>query len=492
MSDLLTKLDAWKPFKAIVVGDFMLDEHLYGDAERLSADAPVPILHIRKRDSRPGGAANVCLDLIALKASVTAIGVIGDDDFGKALAKQLASDGVETYALVRDASRPTTVKQNMVGLAQGRHPQKMFRVDFESREPISSESAAKLLAAFERELPKCDVVCIEDYAKGVCSVEVCQGVIERARKAGKPVFVDPAKLNDYARYRGCTTITPNRTEAEFATGIATDHDADVVHNSKIAAALMKQLTMEACVLTLDKHGAVLIEGTAEPVSIPTVARQVYDVTGAGDAFLAGLAAARANKCTWTDSVKFANAAAGLEVEIFGVQPIPLERIHHSLLSMEHGHAGKLRTLPQLMVEVASRRRDGQKVVFTNGCFDLLHTGHISLLEKSRQQGDMLIVAVNTDASVGRLKGPGRPINTEVDRAMVLGALACVDAVVLFGEDTPLELIKSIKPDVLIKGADYSKDKVVGADVVEAAGGKVVLIDLVKGRSTTGMVERMKQ
>lgn len=170
-------------------------------------------------------------------------------------------------------------------------------------------------------------------------------------------------------------------------------------------------------------------------------------------------------------MKFANAAAGLEVEIFGVQPIPLERIHHSLLSMEHGHAGKLRTLSQLMVEVASRRRDGQKVVFTNGCFDLLHTGHISLLEKSRQQGDMLIVAVNTDASVGRLKGPGRPINTEVDRQRARAALVCVDAVVLFGEDTPSELIKSIKPDVLIKGADYSKDKVVGADAVEAAGGK---------------------
>ena len=491
MSDLLAKLDAWKPFKAIVVGDFMLDEHLYGDAERLSADAPVPILHVRKRDSRPGGAANVCMDLISLRGEVTAIGVIGDDEFGRVLRRELGNERVACESLVVDTNRPTTVKQNLVGLAQGRHPQKMFRVDFESRDEIDAATTSRILAAFEQAVAGTDVVCIEDYGKGVCSPVVCQGVIALARKHGKPVFVDPAKLSDYSRYAGCSSITPNRTEAEFATGMATHGQADANHNTRVASKLMSQLGLETCVLTLDKHGALLLEADGHATAIPTVARQVYDVTGAGDEFLAGLAAARANGCSWPDAVRFANAAAGLEVEIFGVQPIPLARVHHALLSMEQGHKGKLRSLSQLMVEVAARRHDGQKIVFTNGCFDLLHTGHVSLLEQARKLGDMLIVAINTDESVRKLKGPTRPLNTEHDRALVLGALGCVDAVVMFGEDTPLELIKAVKPDVLVKGADYSKDKVVGGDVVEAAGGRVALIELVEGKSTTGLVGKMK-
>lgn len=490
MSDtLLDMLDRWQPFKALVIGDFMLDEHLYGEAERLSADAPVPILHVRKKDSRPGGAANVCLDLIALRASVEAIGIVGADDFGRTLSALLQGEGVGTSGLVSDTSRPTTVKQNLVGLAQGRHPQKMFRLDHESREPIAHAIEAELLQRVQARLDWCDVVCVEDYAKGVCSEGFCQQVIAAARKAGRPVFVDPAKLADYSRYAGATTITPNRTEAEFATGMTTHEAADPGHNAAVAEKLMTQLGLECCVLTLDKHGALLLEQGQSALSVPTQARQVYDVTGAGDEFLASLAAARANGAAWHDAVRFANAAAGLEVEVFGVQPIPVEKIHHALLKLRHTEQGrtdaaKLRSVGQLQVEIAARRKDGEKIAFTNGCFDILHTGHISLLQQARDAADALIVAINSDTSVRKLKGPTRPVNSELDRARVLSALECVDAVVIFDEPTPLELIMALQPDVLIKGGDYTRESVVGADVVEARGGKVVLVPLVAGKSTT--------
>jgi len=273
--------------------------------------------------------------------------------------------------------------------------------------------------------------------------------------------------------------------------MATDGEAAVDHNAQLARALMGQLDVEAVVLTLDRHGALLLERSGKPVSIPTVAREVYDVTGAGDMMLAALAAARANGIGWEDSVRFANAAAGLEVEVFGVVPIPLERIHHELMERASRVDGKLRTLEQVLVQIAAQRRQGRKVVFTNGCFDILHSGHVSLLMKAAEQGDFLVVGLNDDASVKRLKGEARPVNNQEDRAKVLSALGCMGAVVLFGEDTPARLIEAIKPDVLVKGADYRKDQVVGGAFVESYGGKIVLIDLVQGKSTTGTIEKMR-
>ncbi len=491
MDSLLNAIAAWKPFTALVVGDYMLDQHVYGDAERLSADAPVPILHVRRRDERPGGAANVCLDLIALRGSVRALGVTGEDEHARLMREALAREGVDGAGLVGDASRPTTVKQNLVGLAQARHPQKMFRVDFESREPLADVVADRILAAFERALPGADVVCIEDYNKGVCTAHVCQGVIRAARRAGKPVFVDPAKIGDYSKYRGATAITPNRQEAELAAGMRTDGDASVEHNARVARKLLEAVELEAAVLTLDKHGALLLARGHEPLAVPTVAREVYDVTGAGDMFLAALAAARANGIDWHDSVRFANAAAGLEVEVFGVQPIPLARVHHSLMVQSNRLAGKLRTRDQLLVEIEAQRRQGKKIVFTNGCFDILHAGHVTLLDKAAALGDFLVVAINDDASVRGLKGPGRPVNCQDDRARVLGALASVGAVVFFAEGTPIELIKAVRPDVLVKGADYTREAVVGGSFVEGYGGRVALVDLVQGKSTTATIRRMQ-
>lgn len=492
MDQLLTKLSDWKPFTALVVGDFMLDQVVHGDADRLSADAPVPILLVREVQHRPGGAANVCLDLIALKARVLAFGVTGDDANAHTLRAALEKENVIATGLIADAARPTTVKQNLVGFAQQRHPQKMFRVDYESREPVAAALVDRLFQAFERSLPEADVVCIEDYAKGVCTPELCQRIIRAARAAGKPVLVDPAKLADYGKYKGATTITPNRTEAEFATGLKTDGSADVEHNAQIARRLLDQIDLETVILTLDRHGAMLLERGHGPVSVPTVAREVYDVTGAGDMFLAALAAARANRLAWEDAVRFANAAAGLEVEIFGVEPIPLERIRHSLLDQAGKLTGKVRSRDQLLVEIDARRRAGDKIVFTNGCFDVLHAGHVTLLEKAAKFGDFLVVAINDDASVHRLKGPGRPVNPHDDRAKVLAALSCIGAIVTFAEDTPLELIRAVKPDVLVKGGDYTKDKVVGADIVESHGGRIELINLVEGRSTTATIAKMAQ
>ncbi len=489
MNDLLNQLKDFKPFLAIVVGDFMLDESVFGDAERLSADAPVPVLLVRRTETAPGGAANLCLDLAALGGTVHAVGVIGDDQDGRVLRTLLEAQGIKTQMLSIDESRPTTVKRNFIGLAQHRHPQKMFRVDFESREPLDADVTAALLRAFDQLLEQADIVCIEDYDKGVCTPDICQAIIARAQRAGKPVFVDPASLDSYAKYRGCTAITPNRTEAERATKLRSDADTPE-HCTPLADALQHVTDAEAVVLTLDRMGALLLERDSEPVVVSTLAREVYDVSGAGDMFIAALAAARANGIDWSLAVQFANAASGLEVEKFGVEPIPLADIRRSILAQSD--QGPIRSLDEVLEEVAAARAKGHKVVFTNGCFDILHPGHVSLVEQCAKLGEYVVVALNDDDSIRKLKGAGRPINNERDRARVLGALQGVDAVVLFSQDTPIALIEAIQPDVLVKGADYAKDQVVGAAIVEERGGEVVLVEIVEGRSTTATIAKLGQ
>ncbi|MFI4871561.1 MAG: D-glycero-beta-D-manno-heptose 1-phosphate adenylyltransferase [Phycisphaerales bacterium JB061] len=488
MVSLTESISKIEPFRAIVIGDLMLDELLYGDADRLSNDAPVPVLHVKRSEHSPGGAANVCLNLIAMGASVSVLGVTGKDEDAGKLREALTAEGVEVEGLIEDGSRPTTVKRSLIGLAQHRHPQKMFRVDFESRDPMPSEIAQRMLEVFDRQLADADVVCIEDYNKGVCTEEICQEIISRARAAGKPVLVDPASVTDYTKYRGATCITPNRTEAEKATGLVAGTEEQ---NNTIARKLLNDLDLETIVVTLDRHGALLLERGSEPVVVPTVARQVYDVTGAGDMVLAGLAAGVGCGLDWPNAVAFANTAAGLEVEIFGVEPIPLARIRHEVLKQSGRLQGKNRTSEQARLEADMVRKTGGKVVFTNGCFDIIHAGHISMLERSAEHGAMLIVGLNDDDSIRRLKGEDRPVNQLEDRARVLGALGCVDAVVAFGEDTPIRLIEEIRPDVLIKGADYTREQVVGHEIVESYGGRVELIDLVEGKSTTGTIEKMK-
>ena len=493
MEDLLNRLASWKSFTALVVGDFMLDQLLYGDAERLSADAPVPVLDVRQHENRAGGAANVCLDLVAMGGQVFAIGVTGDDAEASVLRGELERGGVDPEGMVVDPTRPTTVKRSLVGLAQARHPQKMFRVDFESRDPLGEDAVERVIASVAERMAGVDVVCIEDYKKGVCGERVCQAVIEMAKNAGVPVLVDPALIDDYGKYRGATAITPNRTEAELATGLRTHQAADAQHNAELAHAMIASLDLETVVLTLDRHGSLLLErGGESAIAIPTVARDVYDVTGAGDMMLAGLAAAIANGIDWAGATRFANAAAGLEVEVFGVVPIPFERIYAELLKHHTGGAGGLRTLDQVLIELGAVRASGNRIVFTNGCFDVLHAGHVQMLQEAADFGDYLVIGLNSDESVRRLKGENRPVNSAADRAKVLGALRSVDAVVSFGEDTPERLLELIKPDVLVKGGDYTPDQVVGREIVEAHGGEVAVVGHLRGRSTTEFLERVRK
>lgn len=491
MDSVLSHLSSWREFRAIVVGDLMLDEYQYGDAERLSADAPVPVLHVRRTERRAGGAGNLCLNLRAMRGEVVALGVVGDDEAGGVLLEELSRAGVEVGGVAVDGSRPTTVKRNLVGLAQQRHPQKMFRVDFESRDPISGEIESSMLAWFSREVRSADVVCIEDYGKGVCTPGLLGEVIRMSRGAGVEVLVDPAMREDASRYRGASAITPNRNEAQRATGLASDEHGSSEVNGRLSGALLESLELEAVVLTLDRHGALVHERGGEATRVPTVAREVYDVTGAGDMMLAGLAAGRANGMTWLDATRFANAAAGLEVEIFGVEAIPLERIHQHLLDLHARERGKVRSRADLLVEVRARRARGERIVLTNGCFDVLHAGHVRLVQEASRMGDFLIVAVNDDASVRRLKGASRPVNSQDDRARVLASLEGVGAVTVFEEDTPIPLLEAIRPDVLVKGGDYSRTGVVGREVVEAYGGRVEIVPAVEGLSTTRTIERMR-
>lgn len=493
MDALLAALAEWKPFNAIVVGDFMLDQLLKGSATRLSPDAPVPVLHVNEQQSQPGGAANLTLDLIALHGRVSVLGVTGADPEAVILRDALSDSGVDCAGLIEDGTRPTTVKRNLIGLAQGRHAQKMFRVDFESSDPVNESVQDRLLEVFQRSLADADVVCIEDYNKGVCTPELCQRMIELAKQAGVPVLVDPAPIKDYTKYRGATAITPNRTEAELATGLNAPEDAREAHREHLARTLLDTFELDTIVLTLDKQGALLAHrGESESVHVPTTAREVYDVTGAGDMMLAALAAARANGLDWVNATRFANAAAGLEVEIFGVAPIPVEKIHDDLLTQRTSELGRPRSLDEVLVQVRAARQSGQKIVFTNGCFDILHAGHVSLLQRCAALGDMLIIGLNDDHSVRELKGPERPVNNQNHRAYLLSALQCVDSVVLFHEQTPLRLIEAIKPDVLVKGGDYSPETVVGAEIVEASGGEVVILDLIDGLSTTGTIKKMRR
>lgn len=491
MNELLSHLDTWRPVRVLVIGDFMLDQLVYGDAERLTGDAPVPILRVRRTTHNPGGASNVCANLAAMRAEVRAFGVTGDDPEARLLVEELTDAGINCDGLVPDPERPTTVKRNLIGLAQHRHPQKMFRLDYESDEPLPDAVIDEIVNRFDAALGEADIVAIEDYNKGVCTEALCQAVIRRAKERGVPVLVDPASITDYSRYRGATAITPNRTEAERATGIRTHDEADPDHNAQLARELRTRHQLDAVVLTLDRHGALLLEGEGDPVTIPTVARAVYDVTGAGDMVLAALLAARANGISWHDAVVFANVAAGLEVERFGCVPIPLERIHQSILALQDRAASKLRTLDEARVEVAAARREGRTVAFTNGCFDVLHAGHIQLLKAAAKHGDLLIVAINSDSSVRRLKGEDRPVHPEHDRASILSELQSVDIVLIFEEDTPIPLLETLRPDVLVKGADYSREQVVGHELVESWGGRIELIDFLTGRSTTAAIERMR-
>lgn len=473
--------------RIVLIGDLMIDRYLYGNAERLSPEAPVPVLHYQHEELRLGGAGSVAANLAALGAAVRVIGITGQDENGRQLRQYLNDCGAETDLLISLAGRPTTSKTRLIGLAQHRHPQQMIRLDFEDVSPLDRQATELVQKHVAAAMQGAEIICIEDYNKGLLSKEICQSIIADARKKNIPVLIDPAAISDYGKYAGATAIKLNRTEVEKASGMPVENPDQY----KAAAEwLLERLNLEAAIITLDKNGAYLATRDGERQWLKTKPRQVYDVTGAGDMVLAMLAAARAGGASWPEAVTLANVAGGLEVERFGSIPITPGEIIQELLSEMHEHMGKERTLDQLALELQRHRSAGKRVVFTNGCFDLIHLGHVKYFQFAKAQGDLLVVGVNTDAGIRRLKGSKRPIINEHDRLSVLEELESIDYLVRFDEETPMKLIERICPNVLVKGADYAKEQVVGWDFVESHGGSVALAPLIDGRSTSAVIQRI--
>ena len=472
--------------RVLLVGDFILDKYVFGECTRVSPEAPVPILKIERIEQRLGGAGSVAADLVDLGAEVVCVGLLGDDEAGDVVRKELATLGADATGLLGETDRPTTTKQRMVGLAQGRHPHQMMRIDAEWTKPPLGPTGKQLVACIERNIGECDVLVLEDYAKGVLADPVCRAAIAVAKKAGVPVVIDPALQDEYAQYSGASCITPNRTEAEDLADMPLTDAASI---EKAAAAIREKLGLEAVVITLDKEGAFL-QTSEGGVSIPTRARHVYDTTGAGDMVISAIAVAVAQKVTYADAVRLANVAAGLEVEKFGVQTVSREEILARLFVEYHSTLDKVLSRKQLVRELDRLRKLGKKIVFTNGCFDLFHLGHIKYLEFARNQGDLLVVGLNSDASVRENKGPDRPICTEQERASLLAALSSVDFITIFEETSVHPLIEAVRPDVLVKGGDYDVKGVVGHELVLGYGGKVVLAPELDGLSTSNLVERI--
>ncbi|MGF1632959.1 MAG: D-glycero-beta-D-manno-heptose 1-phosphate adenylyltransferase [Phycisphaerae bacterium] len=473
--------------RVVLVGDLMVDRYMYGNAERLSPEAPVPVLHFQHEELRLGGAGGVAANLAALGAKVAVVGGIGDDATAGEVRRLLREIGCDTDGLVCCQDRPTTCKMRLVGSAQHRHPQQMIRMDYENRQPLPDDMAEAVVANTLNAMEGAAVVCIEDYDKGVLRPDVIQRIIEAANQRGIPTLVDPAKLSNYDRYRSATCLKLNRPETEAATGLPCRGPADW---PAAAEHLLKQLNLQVAVITLDKSGAYLATAEGEHQHFATKPRQVYDVTGAGDMVLATLAVSRAAGASWGEALMLSNVAGGLEVERFGAIPVTPDEIIEELLADLHDDLGKERTLEDLLVDVERHRAAGRRIVFTNGCFDLVHLGHVKYFQFAKRQGDVLIVGVNTDGSIRRLKGEKRPVIHEDDRVGVLEELESIDYLVKFDDDTPLRLIEAIRPDVLVKGADYAKEQVVGWELVEAAGGRVALAPLIEGRSTSGVIGRI--
>jgi D-beta-D-heptose 7-phosphate kinase/D-beta-D-heptose 1-phosphate adenosyltransferase len=487
-TDLLAEFERLGRPRVLVLGDLILDRYTWGNAERVSQEAPVIVLHADHREARPGGAGNVCLMLRGLEARVTCAGVLGDDADGCCLRGLLDAAGVAIEPVLVDADRPTTVKQRFIGRAQGRHPHQILRVDCEVRHALSPQLQSQFIQRLPALVAEHDVVLISDYDKGVCTPSLLRVAIDTARAAGVPLLVDPIRGSDYSRYRGATTMTPNRTEAGLATGIRIQSTGDAFQAGE---KLCRDLDLEFTIVTLDRDGMALVPADGRGEIFPTQPRAVYDITGAGDMVLAMIGACLASGLSPENAVRLGNVAGGLEVEKIGVAVIPRSEIRARLLADRPTAKEKLVDLGQLSTLVDAHRAQGQRIVLTNGCFDLLHVGHIQCLQEAATLGDVLVVAVNDDASVRRLKGPGRPVIDQRQRAAILAALGCVHYVISFDDDTPLALLERLRPDVLVKGGTYSPDEVVGHELVESYGGRVHVTRVVEGISTSRLLTLLK-
>ena len=460
----------------LVVGDLMIDHYLWGACDRISPEAPVPVIDVREESEILGGAGNVINNLQALGAVVSVASVVGEDENGRRLKAMLEEIEVNTEALILQKGRSTTRKSRVIASHQ-----QVLRFDSETKEAIEKSTAAELLSRIDSAISDFDIVLLSDYGKGVLEESFTASLIELARSEGKMVLVDP-KGRDYSKYRGATLVTPNRKEASEATGI------EIVDTESLRRAgfkLKEELSLDMAMITLSEEGMAIFDDSMR--TIETVAREVYDVTGAGDTVLSTLGFVLACGGNIDEAARIANAAAAVVVGKLGSATADWDEIisyedtlHES--TTEH----RIKSREALVSTVRRAKKSGKKIVFTNGCFDILHMGHVKYLEKARSFGDLLIVGLNSDQSLRRLKGDGRPVNPQYDRAYLLAALDAVDFVSVFEEDTPYELIKAIEPDVLVKGGDYRGKEVVGSDIAK----ELRLVDFVEGRSTTAIIERV--
>ncbi|RMG16358.1 MAG: D-glycero-beta-D-manno-heptose 1-phosphate adenylyltransferase [Planctomycetota bacterium] len=482
--NLLPHLDRFAGVPLLVLGDLMLDRYLWGGVSRISPEAPVPVLKVEREDARLGGAGSVVANLAALGAQVEAVGVLGDDAPGERMLELFAELGVSTGGIVRDAAASTTQKTRVIARTQH-----VLRIDRDA--PGVPEAALERLreAALAR-LDGVAAVLVSDYGRGVLDGGLCAELAREARRKGVPVLADPHRDAPFARYTGVSTLTPNRAETAKAVGV---HPRDEESVRRAAHALIERFELDWCTLTLDRDGIyVLRAGEEEGTRHPARARSVYDVAGAGDMVLSVLGLAVAAGVDLDDAVDLANVAAGWEVEHLGVVPLPLSEF---ALELSSAAPPELRRKIMDSFDEAARRVEraraaGKEIVFTNGCFDLLHAGHVQFVQGCRAKGDYLVVGLNTDSSVRGLKGEDRPVLPLEERAMVLAGLEAVDIVVPFAEPTPLSLIERLRPDVLCKGEDYKDKVVVGRELVEGYGGRVELVRLLPGVSTTNIIAKI--
>ncbi|WP_108446170.1 bifunctional D-glycero-beta-D-manno-heptose-7-phosphate kinase/D-glycero-beta-D-manno-heptose 1-phosphate adenylyltransferase HldE [Halomonas denitrificans] len=464
-------LTALERSRLLVVGDVMLDRYWHGGTSRISPEAPVPVVRVDEAEDRPGGAANVALNVASLGAHAALAGLVGDDDNADRLATRLEDAGVSTR-FARSPGIPTITKLRVMS-----RNQQLIRLDFE--EGLGEVDTSGLLAQVEAALPGCDLVILSDYGKG--TLNRVEELIRMIRGAGKRVLVDP-KGGDFRKYRGASVITPNLGEFEAVMGHCRD-DAELAAKGET---LRAELELEALLITRSEKGMTLIREGHEPLHLPTRAREVYDVTGAGDTVIGVLGLALAAGHGFAEAMTLANLAAGLVVAKPGTATLSIAELYTALHGDKLAEFGVIEEAP-LVEAVRAAQARGERVVMTNGCFDILHAGHVAYLEQARRLGDRLVVAVNDDASIGRLKGPKRPINPLARRMQVLAGLGAVDWVVPFGENTPQRLIETVLPDVLVKGGDYRPEEIAGGVAVREAGGEVRVLGFEDGVSTTAMI-----
>ncbi len=463
----------------LVIGDLMIDEYLWGSCERISPEAPVQIVDINKESKVLGGAGNVINNLISLGANVEVLSVIGNDEAGLEVKQMLNSKNVKA-SLIEQKERKTSRKTRLMAS----HSQ-VVRYDKESKNDISQDSVKYLYEKFQEKINFFDMVLISDYNKGVLTRELLQKVITSANKNNKKVLVDP-KGSDFSKYKGAYLLTPNKKEAEQETGIKIINETSLKDVLRI---LKNNADLSVPLVTLSENGIAILDDEGKVITKPTVAREVFDVTGAGDTVLASLGFALSLGYDISTSMEFANLAAGVVVGKLGSATVSMDEIEEYKASL-HKSSIELHIKTKEEIELISKRLKNQnkKIVFTNGCFDILHKGHVSYLNVAKSFGDILILGLNSDSSVKRLKGEDRPINSEDDRAYILSALECVDYVVIFDEDTPYELIKMIQPDILVKGADYEGKEIVGSDISKVTK----LVEFIDGKSTTKTIEKIKK